>query len=194
MVVVQFQTFRLAHLCLRRPEPRTIDDPLALERSIAGNGILFPVVVRAVAEQVYEVIDGEVRVFKAKLLQERGSLPNGFLQVPGLLVRAPTEPERALWRLMANMHHGLPDDELEELIRAVGLPSASGQPPRKADRSDARPPPALDDLLFEISIRRHAMRSSRRMIRMLEVVRDFSDAAISLPEAVEGLRLSAGDD
>jgi hypothetical protein len=187
---VQLHHHSLSQLCLRRPEPRPIAEPLVLERSIARNGILFPVLVRPCGDRLFEVIDGEVRVFMGKLLSERATLVAGGATVPCLVVDAPTEHQRALWRLNANMHHALPADEFLDLCRAAGLPAPQAKPAAAIGNGQ----PNINDLLFEISIRRNGLRYARRMLRIIEAVRDFRDGTIGLPDTVEALRLSAGED
>ncbi|MDD2765702.1 MAG: ParB/RepB/Spo0J family partition protein [Opitutaceae bacterium] len=190
---MQWHHYPLNQLCLARPQPRTAPGSLALEKSISQNGITFPVIVHSLTPHLHEVIDGEIRVFTAKLLHERGRLSGVLLTIPCLVVEAPQSQDRALWRLMANMHHGLPEEEIEELCAAVGVkvgPRAPSPPPVAGTQA-----PRIDDLLFEMGIRRHSIRSAQRVIGIIEVIRDFCAAQIPLPDAVEALRRScnAGD-
>jgi hypothetical protein len=170
-------------------------DDVSIERSIAEHGIFTPLFVSPIAEKLFEVIDGERRLCFARNLHARGKLSAGFRMIPCQVIETTSDREKALWRVLCNLHSGLASEELDDLSRKAGilLPvyRHDGKEPAGAGPSGLT---RIGDLLHGLAERKNAIRSSRRTMEALEITRDYVAGAISHQEAMNRLRFTGSSD
>lgn len=184
-------TIPLQQLALSTQTPRRAPDDLLLEELIAQFGIRRSIVVCQLGDRLYEVIDGERRVYMAKELARRDRLPYAKQSVPCVVVRITNPQERALWRLVCNTQSILPEASIRDLLSQAGvaftLPDGFFTELREqnAPTSDDQP---IDRLLVELTRRKTAVRGGGRVLRILEIARAVNSNTMSLQAALDALR------
>ncbi len=185
---VELKRYPLAQLTLARPEPRRAPDDIGLERLIAQHGIKPPILVTPLSDKLFDVIDGERRVALARDLSARGKLASALHFVPCLVVTIQSPQERALWRLLFNLHHPICSEEREQLFGSVGVAGIGAKPSLALGGGGATPLRTILDLQNGVCDRRGAIRGARRMMEILEVARVYSSGGVSFQEAMDLLR------
>jgi len=184
---------KLSQLCLRRPTPRKTSSDPELERSIIEDGILFPPLIRKLSDDVFEVIDGERRVGIAKDTHQRGRLKKEHEKVVCVVIEAPTNADVAYWRLVANLHNNLPSEEVTFLYEQIGqIPLPIADHPEKF-QGMGRYMDGLNDLIIGIARRKGSIRGSRRILMILEAIRDHFLYSLQVPETLARIRNAEGD-
>lgn len=160
---------------------------------IRSQGILWPVIARKIADRLFEVIDGERRVYRAQRLAERGGFPFERQSIPCLLVTPANAQQMALWRLTANAHTNLPAEEVEGLMQAAGLQGQSTRNKKHINGTAVEASGFLNDLINAVAQRRTVIRGGRRAVQILEVARNYSAGMTPFQDALDRIRRACQD-
>lgn len=190
---MELRPLPLAQLTLQRPTARKADDDVYVEKCIGQHGILKPLMVCPLAPSVFEVVDGERRVAFARRLVERGRFATAFQVVPCFVLTLSTPAEKALWRLVSNLHTGLPSGELAQLSKVAG-DQAAGWKAAGSECTDMDAVTRINDVLHGLVERRNGIRSARRIMDVLAITRDYVMGGTSLQDAMDALRFASTDD
>lgn len=186
----------LDQLTLQHPSARGAGEDFLFERSIAEDGIRFPLVVTSLGPKLYLVLDGERRLAVLKALIERSGKSNRDARaVDCLLVDAKTDRERAFWRFVSNMHRPLDEDEAA-LLRPLVFGAESSVTPgcaSVAPTSNLQAVDRMDSIITGLMNRRSAIRSSGRLIEAIEITRLYVLGHCGFQEAMDRMRKDLGD-